>query len=64
MQWEYKTLKIDGTLKSLFGAKGLDLEGEFNKLGIDGWELVSIIGLGSGGSIQNCLQAIFKRPIK
>ncbi|EEL22907.1 hypothetical protein bcere0017_22570 [Bacillus cereus Rock1-3] len=36
MQREYKTLKVDGTLKSLFGAKGLDLEGEFNKLGIDG----------------------------
>lgn len=64
MQREYKTLKVDGTLKSLFGAKGLDLEGEFNKLGIDGQELVSIIGLGSGGSIQNGLQAIFKRPIK
>ncbi|MGM0879262.1 MAG: DUF4177 domain-containing protein [Bacillota bacterium] len=62
MKWEYKSIKIEGTGKSLFGGKGLDLDDKFNELGIDGWELVSVMGLAAGGSAQTGVQAIFKRP--
>jgi len=63
MQWEYKTIKVEGTLKNLLVGKGLNLEDEFNRLGKEGWELVTVIGLSTGGSTQSGVQAIFKRPL-
>lgn len=64
MKWEYKTIKVEGTLKTLFIGKTLDLEDDFNKLGKEGWELITVIGLAAGGSTQTGLQAIFKRPLE
>jgi hypothetical protein len=63
LKWEYKSVNIDWNLKSLFGGKGVKLEPQFNELGAQGWELVNMIGLGTGGSAQNGVQAVFKRPV-
>lgn len=32
-------------------------------MGEQGWELVSVIGLAAGGSVQAGVQAVFKRPM-
>jgi hypothetical protein len=61
VQWEYKTVKIDPTVKSIFGTKGLDPDKVFNELGAEGWELVSTFNLTvAAGKVG--IQAIFKRP--
>jgi hypothetical protein len=62
-KWEYKTVKVEGTVKSLFKGSGVDLDKPFNDLGQQGWELVSVIGLATGGSAQSGVQAVFKRQI-
>jgi hypothetical protein len=59
-KWEYKTIKIEGTIKSIFGGK-LDYDKQLNDLGAVGWELVNIVTMGSGGSTG--VQAVFKRMV-
>jgi hypothetical protein len=60
-KWEYKTIKIEGTMKSIFGGK-LDFDPKFNEMGAQGWELVNIVGLNQGSSSTG-IQAVFKREV-
>ncbi len=60
-RWEYKTIVIDG--KGFFRSE-FDLEEELNKLGNDGWELVTMvspIAYAWGGTVR--LVATFKRKL-
>lgn len=62
-KWEYKTIKIDASAKSLFGNKGLNMDQQLNELGADGWELVNLVGTASGGGLSAGAQAVFKRSV-
>ncbi|MCL6613719.1 MAG: DUF4177 domain-containing protein [Firmicutes bacterium] len=63
-RWEYKTLQ--------FGVKGLmggilDLErfdGELNRMGNDGWELVTCFDTNCGQGASRFVLAVFKRKIR
>ena len=57
-KWEYKTLKFDG--KGFFKSK-FEFEEELNKLGNEGWELVSMLSPVSAYGSTTELFAIFKR---
>ena len=62
-RWEYKTLQ--------FGVKGmmggiLDLgqfEGELNRMGNDGWELVTCFDTNYGQGASRYVMAVFKRKV-
>ena len=57
-KWEYKVLKVE---KSFFGTKDKeDPAVRLNELGKEGWELVSVIPLESGGSTAG-MQLFLKR---
>lgn len=62
VKWEYKTVKIAATMKTIFGGKS-DYDKQFNDLGAEGWELINILGVGSGGASSTGVQAVFKRPV-
>ncbi|MED1202567.1 DUF4177 domain-containing protein [Heyndrickxia acidicola] len=64
LKWEYRTIIISGSAKTLLRAKGLNMDDQLNELGQEGWELVNMLGLGTGGSTQLGVQAVFKRPIE
>ena len=59
--YEYKLLKYDA--KGVWGGK-VDLQqmnAEFDRLGLDGWELVSIFDTNSGYGQTRWIVATFKR---
>ena len=61
--WEYKTLKIYVDKKFLHG-KVLDLrnmESELNRLGAEGWELLSVLDTTSLASRNKYYLAFLKR---
>jgi hypothetical protein len=60
-QWEYKTLLIDvtGWFNPQLDAQTSD--GELNRHGADGWELVSAFDLNRGHGRTSEVVAMFKR---
>jgi len=56
--WEYKVMKTEISIWS--GKEKTDPEQFLSDLGRDGWELVSVVPTGSGGT-TNSLQFFFKR---
>jgi hypothetical protein len=59
-KWEYKTVKFER--KGLFSAK-IDVDAELNRLGEDGWEMISLLAVGAGGMAGSSeFIATFKRP--
>ncbi len=63
MKFEYKIIELkdfDGIL-----GKSAMPEKEFNELGKEGWELISVISIGRGGfGSTSAIRAFFKRAIK
>ena len=64
MNWEYKVVQV--SQKEILGTRGkrFDAEQEFNRLGAEGWEMVSCesITLGTMFSFTAVLIYTFKRP--
>jgi len=58
VSWEYKVMKTEISIWS--GKEKIDTEQFLGDLGRDGWELVSVVATGSGGT-TNGLQFFFKR---
>lgn len=63
MQWEYQTVKLD--VAGTWGANfDLDQTQEFtNRLGSQGWELVSSVAINEGGGYTKEVVFIFKRAL-
>ena len=63
-QYEYKLMKYDG--KGLFGGKFdlTEVDAEFNKMGKEGWELVSLMDTQEGYGKTKWIIATFKRVVK
>lgn len=61
-QWEYKTIRFDtsGFLTPKLDPQKLDLE--LDRLGEDGWELVSVLDLNLGHGASSSLVAALERP--
>lgn len=61
-QWEYTTIRFDtlGFLRPKLDPTAFDAE--LNRLGQDGWELVSMMDLNLGNGVTFSLVATFKRP--
>lgn len=61
-KWEYKTVKVK--TKGLSGGilEIADFDEQLNRLGQDGWELVSTFATTSGYGASREAVAIFKRP--
>lgn len=62
MRWEYKTIKIDA--KGTFAGGKVDenaLDQLMNRLGEQGWELVSALDTSMEGGKSRHVLAIFKR---
>jgi hypothetical protein len=62
-KWEYQTLKVEPG--GWFGGKvdTDDLRAEMNRMGAEGWELVSAFDTASGQGASREVVAIFKRPL-
>lgn len=62
-KWEYKTLKYE--TKGLFGGKVVEgeLEEQFNRLGAQGWELVTSFDTSIYQGQSRDIIAIFKRKV-
>ena len=61
-KWEYKTVKLDTT--TFFGSGNIEedqLDIQMNKLGEQGWELVSALDTNATGGISKYIVTIFKR---
>ena len=63
MKWEYKTVKFYTT--GLYSVKvdAEQIEEECNKLGRNGWELVTNVTTAGGQGWTSLVILIFKRPI-
>ena len=64
MKFEYKLVKHKignwmGSVKSDFG----DIDNEYNSLGNEGWELVSLMDTNKYQGQSDCIVAVFKRKI-
>ena len=63
LMWEYRAIKLEATG---FWVQGhIDeaaLESEMNRLGSQGWELVSCFDINRGGGGTRDVIAVFKRP--
>jgi hypothetical protein len=64
MKWEYKAIKLDaeGFWISQGHVNEAALEAEMNRLGSQGWELVSAFDTNRGGGGTRDVIAVFKRP--
>lgn len=64
MKWEYKTVKFH--TKGLYSVKvdANQIEDCCNKLGQDGWELVTNVVTAGGQGWTSLVVLIFKRPIE
>jgi len=63
-RWEYKTFKL-GCGGVIFNTGCIDeelLQSTLNKLGSDGWELVSIVAGAGANGITIDIVAVLKRP--
>lgn len=65
MRWEYKAIKLDaaGFWLSQGHVDEAALETVMNRLGSDGWELVSAFDTSRGGGGTRDVIAVFKRPL-
>jgi hypothetical protein len=65
MRWEYKAIKLDaaGVWLSQGHVDEAALEAVMNRLGSDGWELVSAFDTSRGGGGTRDVIAILKRPL-
>ena len=63
MKWEYKVIQLDaaGTWMSQGQVDAAALEMEMNRLGSQGWEIVSAFDTNRGGGGTKEVIAIFKR---
>ena len=61
MNWEYKTIKLGAS--RFFGGKidESDLDARMNRLGADGWELVTAFDTNTADGKTRDVVAIFKR---
>jgi hypothetical protein len=63
MKWEYKAIKLDAAgWVSQGQVNEAALEAEMNRLGSQGWELVSAFDTNRGGGGTRDVIAVFKRP--
>lgn len=64
MKWEYKVIKLDAAGPWINQGKVDEavLETEMNRLGSQGWELVSAFDTNRGGGSTRDVIAVFKRP--
>jgi Domain of unknown function (DUF4177) len=62
-QWEYKTVKVDtyGFLGGILDTNKFD--SELNRLGQQGWELVSTFDTNMNNGVSREAIAVFKRPL-
>lgn len=60
--WEYKTVKISA--KGWLGGKldEIAFDKLLNKLGVEGWELVSVLATAQAYGSSRDIAAVFKRP--
>ena len=61
-KWEYKTVKLDTT--TWIGSGNIEetqLDDQMNRLGNEGWELVSALDTNATGGISKYIVTIFKR---
>lgn len=67
MGWEYKTLQFDFQSGIFFSQGGLFdssiLTNELNRLGWDGWELVSTLDTNNVQGATRFVVAVLKRPL-
>jgi hypothetical protein len=61
VKWEYRTVTLD--VEGIFNIRvdGGQLTEEFNLLGREGWELVSMFDLNRGHGRSSSVVAVFKR---
>ena len=63
MRWEYKVLKVSATGFWVSGKVDQDeLERELNRLGVEGWELVSAFDTSGGQGYTRDVFLTLKRP--
>jgi hypothetical protein len=66
MKWEYKTLKLEHA-SGWFGLGGnvdeAGIDKEMNRMGKEGWELVSALDTNSSNGATRFVILIFKRPL-
>ncbi len=64
MQWEYRTLAFETQL-SLRGGRinGQELTDQLNRLGEQGWELVSVFDTNTSSGSTREVFAVLKRPM-
>jgi hypothetical protein len=67
MGWEYRTVVFDFDAEALLSAGGLFNEQKFhhelNRLGWDGWELVSVFDTNRVQGGTRYVVGVFKRPL-
>lgn len=65
MNWKYKTIKLAG--EGFWITEGrineVAFEEEMNRLGSQGWELVSVFDTNRGGGGTNGVITVFKRTL-
>ena len=66
MKWEYKTIKLadEGFWITQGRINEAALEDELNRLGSQGWELVSVFDTNRSGGGTNGVIAVFKRKME
>ena len=63
--WEYKTIRIPFSKGwDRPGIEPTELDAALNQLGVEGWELVSVLSTSLENGRSGDAMAFFKRPVK
>ncbi|MCG8501615.1 MAG: DUF4177 domain-containing protein [Firmicutes bacterium] len=62
-KWEYKTIKFKTTGWAGGVLDETDFDGELNRMGFEGWELVSCFDTNQGHGASRDVIAVFKRKL-